>query len=800
MEEKQFSYDWETYYQTAYEKEKKKNTLLAAKIADAQAKEEELKFNLERIEKSIFWKMAAPFRKCYYAFFSKNNTSHSKTWDNSTWFAAPSKNKEYVKEYQQEVFKQKHPYLQWIMESELSMKTEVQGDTQEIQPDRFINGWRKIELKNSELCIIVCGRGVVDERAEEVIKSWFEKNRNCIFAYADEDYYWKDLSNRMHPRFKPCWSPDTMLSFCYAGNMIIVNKSQYHGLLEGERYNTGSYSDFYELCFKLEERMYTLEECDRLAQTLQSGSQIKYNRVGRIEQVLFHNCYEPDAAGMRQIEEAEQSGADVLEVVENQLLEKLEAGYDMRGCEGEYCSLREAALNRRGIKAHLEPGIEGDIYHVCYDIDRKSPAFIKNPNAGRVSVIIPSKDHPELLERCLSSFREKTEYKDYEWIVVDNGSSAENKVKIEALREEYGFNYIYKPMEFNFSAMCNLGVKSAKADFCLLLNDDIEIIQKDWLTIMLGQAMQPHVGAVGAKLWYANGDIIQHAGITNMGVGPSHKLTTLIDDRCYYYGRNRLTYDMAGVTAACMLVEKKKYLEVGGMDEAMKIAYNDVDFCFKLLEKGYYNVLRNDAVLYHYESMSRGLDKDDEGKWDRLLRERDALYAKHPGMKGRDAFYNKNLNDDSINYTCNFKCDYMKKEKVAEILPEDIESLEKAKTQMLHLVLDQVEEQQKGRPDEPDIMIITGWSYISGEDNARYVRHILLQKDDGILYKAQPFPWYRKDVEKVLTNEVNALLSGFVLRLAKEKLPAGEWKIGMVAEDMEGRKKFVTWSEETISV
>lgn len=778
MEEKQFSYGWEAYYRTAYEKEKKKNTFLAAKIADAQAKEEDLRSNLERIEQSILWKMSAPLRKCYHALKAPVSGR-----------SASSRMKGYVREYQQEVFRQKHPYLQWIRENE------APGGIQEIQPGNRVDGWRKIELENSELCIIVCGNGVVDEKAEQIIKSWFDNHKSCIFAYGDEDYYWKDLSNRMHPRFKPCWSPDTMLSFCYTGHMIIVNKSLYHGLLEGKNYNTGSYADFYELCFRLEERIDTLEECDRLAQTLQHGDVVIPERAGNIEHVLFHNCYEPDDVETRQIEEAEQSGADVLEVVEDLLQDRLEQGYDMEGCGAAYCGVREAALRRRGVRAHLEPGIQGDVYHVCHEVDKKGGAY-----PGMVSVIILSKDHPELLERCLSSFRQKTEYTNYEWIVVDNGSSAENKARTESLQEEYGFRYLYQPMEFNFSALCNLGVRNARAEYILLLNDDIEIIQKDWLRIMLGQAMQPRTGAVGAKLWYADGDRIQHAGITNMGIGPSHKLASLMDDRCYYYGRNWLTYDMAGVTAACLLIEKKKYLEVGGLDESMKVAYNDVDFCFKLTEKGYYNVLRNDAVLYHYESMSRGLDQEDQDKWGRLLEEKEALYAKHPKMREKDRFYNRNLNDDNIRYTCNYQFDYMKKEKLSEAVPEDAGILEKAKTDVMHLVLDQAGEQQKGRPGEKDIMVIAGWSYISGEDNARYARKILLQGEDGTLYQAELFPWYRKDVEKVLEREVHILLSGFVARLAREKLPAGRWRVGMLAEDVESRKKYVTWSDKALEI
>ncbi|MCH5255735.1 MAG: glycosyltransferase family 2 protein [Lachnospiraceae bacterium] len=790
MEEKQVSYDWAAYYQSAYEKEKKKNNILAAKLADEQLKREELKDNLERIEKSIFWKLSAPVRKCYYAFFSKNKSVNpivEKITDAMI-------NKDCIKEYQEEVFKQKHPYLQWIAENEVSQ------DISEIPDEAVVNGWKKIELDGTELCIILCGNGVLAKNAPEIIKSWFNKNRRCLFAYADEDYYWKDLSNRMHPWFKPCWSPDTMLSFCYAGHMIIVQKSLYHGLLEGDRYNTGSYSDFYDLCLLLEERAYTLEEGDKLVRSLQNKDKVIHDRIGNIEQVLFHNRYEPGEDAGKEVEEVEKADGDALEIVEKLLLKELEQGHYMTGCEASYCDMKDATLKRRGVRAYLETGADPDIYHVRYNIDRIRKEYSGKAKTGMVSVIIPSKDHPELLEQCLSSFRERTEYTNYEWIVVDNGSSPENKAKVEALQEEYGFAYIYEPMEFNFSAMCNLGVQNASGNYLLFLNDDIEIIHKDWLEIMLGQAMQPHTGAVGAKLWYAGSDMIQHVGITNMGVGPSHKLTSLIDDRCYYYGRNCLTYDMAGVTAACLMIDKKKYLEAGGMDESMKVAYNDVDLCFRLIEAGYYNVLRNDAVLYHHESMSRGLDQNDNNKWMRLLAEKEDLYSKHPAMSKRDPFYNSNLIDDSINYTCNFKCDHMKKDMLSQLAQADSETLSKAIPDQLHLVVDSIGEQQKNNRNDADVIAISGWNYIPGEDNARYTRSILLQKRGGNLYKVEPFPWYRSDVEKVLTNEVNVSLAGFVARFEKSKLKAGRWKIGMVAEDVERHRKYVAWVDERLLI
>lgn len=812
-------FDWADYYRAAFEREKKKNTLLAGKIADAEAKEAELAFRLERIQGNAFWKASAPVRKCYHELASgKKRLSASGRRPSRVCSNAGSlPNAEEVRRaYEQEVFRQKHPYLQWIAGVEKCSDGGVAegetvrnaGDgggsyarTRRAEDDARISGFRMIEPEDADLCIIVCGDGILDERTIEKAKVWFREKENSLFAYADEDYYWQDPANRMHPWFKPCWSPDTMLSFCYVGHMIIVRKSLCPELLEEKRKlsvenaekkafstieferqprqadgckNETLQAEFYDLCLRLEEKAYALD-CG----------------ISHIEEVLFHNRYEPDEAGKRRIEEAEEQGRDVLETVEELLRAELEQGRDMTGCGKAFVAVREAALQRRGIRAALESGPEPDIYHVVYEIPQET---------GMVSVIIPSKDHPEVLKKCLSSFRERTEYENYEWIVVDNGSTPENKKRVETLQEEYGFLYLYEPMEFNFSAMCNLGAARAQGEYLLFLNDDIEIIEKDWLHIMAGQAGQPRTGAVGAKLWYAGCDAIQHAGITNLDIGPSHKLITFADDRCYYYGRNQVAYDVIGVTAACLMVERKKYREVGGFEETMKVAYNDVDFCFKLVEAGYYNVLRNDAVLYHDESLSRGLDEEDDKKWERLLHEKENLYARHPGMKGWDGYYHKNLIDNASRYACNFKFDYENNLKTTELILTDAGNLARAQKGQLQLTIDRAEEQHKIHLEEPDIMFLMGWSYLPGKDNAKYIRNIVFQRPEGDFCMASPSPWCRADVEAVLTGQVNVSLAGFTLRIKKEKLHFGHWRIGMLATDSESGQQFLTWSDRELVV
>lgn len=823
MNEKSVSYDWEAYYRAAYEKEKKHNTVTAGKIADAEARQEDAALKLERIHNNAFWKLSAPVRKCYHALAARKAKAEADTETAAALaegITADFSNgkipsgmcitegnieitndietlkqmKPYHREYAKEVFRQKHPYLQWIAlhEKERMPENEKAGqnaenagkDTAAAEAGMFVDGIRQIDIAGTDLCIIACGNGIISAKTCEKVKTWFNnnENNNCIFTYPDEDYYWENLSGRMHPWFKPDWSPDTLLSFCYAGHMIIVRKSLCGPLCEEfpttDSLRTDNHADacaaaFYHLCLRL-------EEC-----ALEG-----HYTIGHIQEVLFHNRYEADERTRRELVKAGKEGRDVLEMVESLLEKELEQGRGMPGAGASCLSVREAALQRRGIAAHFETGQYPGIYHVVYEM----------PQRSMISVIIPSKDHPDVLEKCLSSFRERTEYDSYEWIVVDNGSNAENRKRMELLQKEYGFTYLYEPMEFNFSAMCNRGAARAQGEYLLLLNDDIEILHGNWLHIMAGQASLPHTGAVGAKLWYAEGSSIQHVGITNMRIGPSHKLITYPDDRNYYYGRNQVVYDMIGVTAACLMIEKRKYMEAGGMDETMKVAYNDVDFCFKLIEAGYYNVLRNDAVLYHAESLSRGLDEEDEGKWERLLCEKENLYAKHPTMEGRDIFYHNSLIDNASHYACDFKFDYERYLKTIEPFVENAGNLAGMTEGILQLTVDRAEKQHKIHREEADIMFLMGWSYIPGDDNAKYERNIVLAHESGACLRVCPYPWFRRDAVGVLSGQVNVSLSGFVARIKKEKLQSGVWRVGMTATDLDTHQSFLTWSDKKMVV
>lgn len=814
MENGKQTYDWADYYQSAYEREKKNNNRLAMKIAESEAKEEDLFFALNRIQNNPLWKLSAPVRKSCYAFFTREGRvrflEHIKHKTSFKTLSEGSENRSETPaylEYKEEVFRQKHSYLQLITSS----IKEINSESNPINPVNtgiYINGWRELLLENTDCHVFLSGHGYLDDNAKNKIKSYFNNNKSCLMAYVDEDYCLTDedhyltdenrKNNRFYPWFKPDWSPDTLLAFCYIGHVLIVRESFLRDSVidglpaadresladdlssdEGMNESKDNESRFYDLCLRAEEAVF--RECGC------SHSEAA-KRIGHIKEVLFHNLYEPDDKARRQMEEAADKGEDLLLAAEGCLRKELEKDRDMTGAGKPGAEVRVAALRRRGIDAGLCTGPDPDIYHVVYK------------PIGKVSVIIPSKDHPDVLEKCLSSFRKKTAYTDYEWIVVDNGSSGENKERIEKLQNEYGFLYLYEPMEFNFSVMCNLGAEKAQGEYLLFMNDDMEVIQKDWLSILLGQAMQPYVGAVGAKLWYAKGDRIQHAGITNLVIGPSHKLVTFPDDRNYYYGRNRVTYNVIGVTGACLMVAKSKYEEAGGMDESMKVAYNDVDLCFRLTEAGYYNVLRNDAVLYHYESLSRGLDEDDDGKWERLLIEKERLYDKHPLLRGQDPFYHEGLIDNASNYSCNFKFDFENHLKTVSVHTENAGKVARMRKNVLKLTVDHAIKQHKIHRDEPDIILIMGWSYLPGEDNALYKRTVILRHQDGTLYGVHPFPWSRPDVEAILPAEKNVALAGFVIRVKKEDLQNGDWEIGMLAESEDGRNRYVTWSDQRMHV
>ncbi|WP_323109408.1 glycosyltransferase [Pectobacterium carotovorum] len=288
-------------------------------------------------------------------------------------------------------------------------------------------------------------------------------------------------------------------------------------------------------------------------------------------------------------------------------------------------------------------------------------AYVQSPWEGRyrlqynhgynplVSIIIPTKDQLAMLKRCVTSLLEKTSYTNYELIIVDNNSETQEALlwldgianidpaKIKVLRY---------PHPFNFSAMNNAAAQIANGEYFVLLNNDTAIIQNDWLENLLNHGLRPEVGIVGAKLLYPTGRI-QHAGVVLGLRGPAEHvfIGSGMEDEGYLY-RLQVDQNYIIVTAACFLVRRSVYFEVGGLDEdAFKVSYNDVDFCLKIREMGYLAVWTPHSVVMHEGSVSqRQVDRiAQEAKNKRFIAEQDSLYKKWLPLIGKDPSYNINL-------------------------------------------------------------------------------------------------------------------------------------------------------------
>ncbi len=284
------------------------------------------------------------------------------------------------------------------------------------------------------------------------------------------------------------------------------------------------------------------------------------------------------------------------------------------------------------------------IFKISYQI-------IGNP---KISIVIANKDHEPDLRRCISSIMEKSTYDNYEIIIVENNSETpEIKKYYEELKEDERIKIVTYEGSFNYSAVNNLGVKAAEGEYILLLNNDTQVITVNWMEELLMYAQREDVGAVGAKLYYGD-KTIQHAGVV-LGLGAhrtaGHSHYMQHRENLGYMGRLCYAQNVSAVTGACLMVSRELFEKAGGLDESFAISLNDVDFCIKLREMGYLNVFTPFAELYHYESVSRGLD--DQGEKAARYNEESARFRekwKEVLEKG-DPYYNPNFSLDRSDFS-----------------------------------------------------------------------------------------------------------------------------------------------------
>lgn len=655
-------------------------------------------------------------------------------------------------EYDEALRYQTDPYLLWIKENE---QTADEGQESSypalgvVYMENCAEGFSLADC-DKEILLFVSERGRIAVGAFREILHYFDTHKDVNVVYADEDVWQlcEDDSpqnaddadaHRIFPWTKPMWSPDTLFSFFYFGNIFAVRRSAFLDIawLGEDDYR----KNIYDFILKATE--------DK-------------KRAGHIEKVLFHAYRKGESRA----------------AIEKELLHST----DFIGAGRQYDGIKEAAMARRGLNGEL---ITEETTGISYPVYRLRGEPL-------ISIVIPSKDNEDALKQCIRSIYAHTAYRNFEMIVVDNGSTEQVRMGLENFRQECPFTYLYIPMDFNFSRMCNLGVQEAKGEYVLLLNDDMEAVEDSWLLRLAGQASLEHVGAVGAKLLYPNTSLIQHAGIANTVSGPGHKLKKLDDSVSYYYGRNRFIYDLIGVTAACLMIRRERYLELGGLFEGLAVAYNDVDFCFRLCEKGLYNVQRNDVALYHHESLSRGDDMQDKNKLKRLMAEKDVLYQRHRQFYRQDPFIGTLMNDGEPEYGCRWLEGY----ELVNLSDCDDKLLQGKRlpdaatmNNAIMVVVEDCGKEQfvkaltKGGKQKKAYYLIKGWAYIPGVDNARYTFKILLVNGEGRVWELPVQKRYRKDVAAILPDEVNVELTGFCSWIFEGTLAPGTYQLWITAKD-----------------
>ena len=306
---------------------------------------------------------------------------------------------------------------------------------------------------------------------------------------------------------------------------------------------------------------------------------------------------------------------------------------------------------KRAIEAHLARcGQEGTVSL------RKDLGFyrVEYPVQGEplVSILIPNRDQKETLEKCLNSIWEKSTYKNYEILIVENNSSSPEIFNYyREIEKRPGVRILTWKEGFNYSAINNFGEKSAAGDYLLFLNNDVEVINPGWIEELLGNCQRKEVGIVGAKLYYPD-DTIQHAG-TVIGIGgiAGHAFLNMPRSRTGYLHKASLQMDLSAVTAACMMMKRQVFEQLGGFEERLSVAFNDVDLCLRTVQAGYLVVYNPEVELYHYESKSRGAE-DSEEKVRRFQEEIEFMRCRWMDLlKKGDPYYNRNLTLSKWNYS-----------------------------------------------------------------------------------------------------------------------------------------------------
>lgn len=446
-----------------------------------------------------------------------------------------------------------------------------------------------LKLANGEFVALMDNDDILHPQALAEVVKVLNEDKNTDLIYSDEDKV--DIEDkRMEPFFKPDWTPDLFMSTNYLCHLTVIRKRLVDSVKGFRKGYEGS------------------QDYDLFLRVIEKTKNIKH-----IPDVLYSWRKIPGSTAYEYKEK---------NYVDNRSIKALE----------DY-------LKRNNIKGEVNTGLFSGSFRVKYEI-------IGEP---LVSILIPTKDKPEYIERCISSILDKTTYQNYEIIIIDTNSTDKKTLEYyNTIKDDPKIKFLKWEKKFNFSAVNNFGVKDANGEFLLLLNNDTEIITPTWIEGMLEHAQRKDVGAVGVKLLYPN-NTIQHAGIVlgiNGGTGKGvagHAFKFFPREIQGFPVQKDIIKNYSAVTAACLMIKKDKYFEVGKMDEEFRIAFNDVDFGLKLLKKGYYNLYTPYVELFHHESISVGKPEDNTRDNDEFKKEIDMMYERWEELIKKDPYYNRNL-------------------------------------------------------------------------------------------------------------------------------------------------------------
>lgn len=494
--------------------------------------------------------------------------------------------------------KTKEILKKWEKRSKKDKRIKIHYQKENLHISRATN--KCLKLATGEFVALLDHDDTLHPAALYLAVKKLNEDPNLDFIYTDEDKLDR-RGNHCDPYFKSDWNPDLLLSVNYICHLSIIRRNLMEDLGGMRRGYEGSQD--YDLFLRLTE---------------------KTDKIAHIPHILYH---------WRKVKGSTSFS------------------YQSKSYAGKASTLAlEDAMKRRFPLSNInvEKSLATCSFHIRKPIKKK-----KN-----VTIIIPFKDKVELLKRCVESIFDKTDYPHYRIFLVDNNSKEPGTLKyLEKINKNARVKVLRYPYPFNFSAINNWAARKTDDPYILFLNNDISVVSQDWLSSMVSHIERNEVGAVGAKLLYPNGKI-QHAGVV-LGIGHFKDKKTGIAGHAFkyfpkgshgYFEQIDVIRDVSAVTAACMLTKRDIFLGLGGFNEKdLKIAWNDVDYCLRLRQKGYLIVYTPYAKLYHFESISRGSDEKGE-KLKRFHRECEYMYEKWGDVLGHDPYYNPNLSLEDESY------------------------------------------------------------------------------------------------------------------------------------------------------